>query len=130
MASVAPSRFRTDLTLDPTTNALIERRVYWSETQWIPASTPGMYIHGDQTILAGTGKVTFIDCHVLPGSIYVYPFGEWDAATVGETTRGLTIEEHHPERTALRTVALDVDDRGRYRFPVTYGTRRVCTSVL
>lgn len=76
MASVAPTRFATELTDGA------ERAVYW-ETAWVPTSAPGLWVAGDQTLLSAAGEVTFLDCHVLPGATHVAPFGEWTAAETG-----------------------------------------------
>lgn len=126
MTSVAPARFRVVLTPDPDTNELIERQEYWPTTDWTPTSTLGLYFRGDQTSLSADGTVTFLDCHVLPGTSTVYPFGDWTSEHVGAVGRTLTVDAHRPEGTHVLTVELeDVD--GRLRFTVPSGTTRVCS---
>jgi hypothetical protein len=128
MASVAPSRFCTNLEFDPATSALIEKRVYWPETHWIPASVLGTYVTGDQTTVAATGAITFLDCHVLPGSAYVYPFGDWSVDTVGGVATTVEFEEHSADGTRSVIAVVAPNAQGVYYFPVTAGTRRVCTA--
>lgn len=128
MTSIAPTRFRVVLTQNPDTQALVERREYWPETQWMPTSALGVYVHGDQTVLAADGSVTFLDCHVLPSSTTVYPFGEWAAAQVDPViTTALTVEVHTREGSHVETVGLRLEGNV-YCCSVPPGTVRV-TSV-
>lgn len=126
MASFAPTRYQVVLNLDPVTGEWNERYEYWSETQWTPLSTPGMFVRGDQTALSADGQIAFLDCHVLPGTTTVLPFGEWQMQTVGKVQPAITIEEHSPSGTTVRDVILDTKD-DVYQFAVTAGTQRVCT---
>jgi hypothetical protein len=130
MASIAPSRFHVVLDIDPTSQELVERQVYWSETSWTPMSAHSLYVVGDKTVLSNDGKITFLDCHVIPGCNHVYPFGEWTVDRIGELTiTSVNVEEHSRNGTQSRTVDISLDS-GCYVFPVTPGTERVCLSPM
>lgn len=124
MTSVAPARFRVVLTEDPATQELVERQEYWPETQWTPTSALGVFFCGDQTALSADGTVTFLDCHVLPGTTTVYPFGDWTSEHVGSVGRALTVDAHSSTGTQVLSVELEEVD-GRLQFAVPEGTARV-----
>lgn len=126
MTSVAPARFRVVLTEDPATKELVERQEFWPETQWTPTSALGVFFKGDQTALSADGTVTFLDCHVLPGTSTVYPFGDWTSEHVGSVGRTLTVDAHGPSGTQVLSVVLEEVD-GRLHFAVPAGTVRVCS---
>ena len=86
MTAVAPLRYRTLLEQDADTGEFTEKQVFWPETTWVPESVPGVWIQGDSTVLSSDGVITFLDCHVVPGAEYVYPFGGWSEETVGALT--------------------------------------------
>lgn len=126
MTSVAPARFRVVLTEDPATQELVERQEYWPETQWTPTSALGVFFKGDQTALSADGTVTFLDCHVLPGTSTVYPFGDWTSDHIGAVAPTIQVDEHTEDGTRSVMVAL-VSSDGYYRFPVGAGVFRVTT---
>jgi hypothetical protein len=138
----APTRAATALAADGTPTP-----VFW-DTTWTPTSVRGVYHAGDQTALAADGRITFLDCHVLPHPTpRVYPFGDWPATTVDPVVPTLTIEEHPatpadnadadadadadgagvggPTPVHTHAVTLDLTDDGVYFFPVAATTRRV-----
>ena len=128
MTSVAPARFRVVLTEDPDTHELVERQEYWPETQWTPTATPGVYLRGDQTVLSQDGAITFLDCHVLPGSTQILPFGEWSTDHVGAVQTVFEVEEHSAQGTVRRTLHV-MPVGGVYAFECTPGTQRVCSAL-
>lgn len=122
MASLAPTRFATQLDADGS-----EHLVYW-ETTWVPTSMPGMYVQGDQTVLSADGTVRFLDCHLLPGSRRVYPFGDWPEGSVAPVCAEVAVEEHGTGGAQGRVVTLGHDAEGRLYFEATEGTARVVTA--
>ncbi len=118
MTSVAPSRFQTILHDDGT-----ESSMYWESTEWVPQSAPGLWVYGDQTVLSSKGAIVFIDCHVLPGSQVVYPFGEWKLTD--PILHSLVVDQHSAQGVHSGPVLLRETSDGLYIFSVVEGTYRV-----